>query len=115
MDSTQVETRKTDLTVIVTLARLLERLDASAEAVGAEQYRSVVRGLATELQALQNGEALQAVLRAHPSAAELYENLYYQHAGLCRSPLELALDAEIEAKQVLNRAAKTAAQSKPLG
>jgi hypothetical protein len=92
------------LAVAVLLAQLLERLDRSSVAVGAEQYRSVVRHLAEEFEELQSHDGMSKLLDAFPSAAELYENLNYQHAGLCRSPLELSLDAEQSARQVIERA-----------
>jgi len=92
------------LAVAVLLAQLLERLDRSAEPVGAQQYLSVVRHLKDEFDELGAENALSPLLDAFPSAAELYENLNYQHAGLCRSPLELSLDAELRARQVIERA-----------
>ena len=91
------------LTVVFTLARLLQRLDQSACAVDALQYQSVARRLAGELERLSVDEPMSAILQAHPSAAELYENLNYAHAGLCRAPLELAVDAETEARALLER------------
>ena len=87
--------------VAVMLAQLLQRLDRSTAAVGAEQYRSVVRHLSAEFDALQGEADFSRLLDAFPSAAELYENLNYQHAGLCRSPLELALDAEVRARKAI--------------
>ena len=45
------------------------------------------------------GVELGALLDTHPAAAELYENTVYQHAGLCRSPLDPALAAERQARQ----------------
>lgn len=72
--------------------------------VGAAQYRSVVRHLADELSELPHGEALTALLDACPAAAQLYENLQYQHAGLCRSPLNAALDAELAARKIIEQA-----------
>lgn len=92
------------LAVAVLLAQLLEKLDRSPVPVGAEQYRSVVRHLAEEFEELQSDGGLTKLLDAFPSAAELYENLNYQHAGLCRSPLELSLEAEQRARQVIERA-----------
>ena len=86
------------------LAQLLERLERSTVPVGAEQYRSVVRHLRDELAELPQGQALSALLDACPAAAELYENLNYQHAGLCRSPLNLALDAELAARKAVGQA-----------
>ncbi|RYY69508.1 MAG: hypothetical protein EOO24_50805, partial [Comamonadaceae bacterium] len=71
---------------------MLERLDGSAVPVDAAQYRGVVEHLAEALQSGLPRPMLEAVLQASPAAAELYENLQYRHAGLCRSPLEPALD-----------------------
>ncbi len=103
METTRPVTPKARLAVAQLLAQLLERLDRSAEPVGAEQYRSVARHLAEEFEALQQHEGLSALLDAFPSAAELYENLNYRHAGLCRSPLESSLGAEIQARQLIDR------------
>jgi hypothetical protein len=93
------------LTVVLTLAHVLEQLERSSS-VGAEQYRSVVRRLADELASVPADAVLQAVLDAHPAAAEVYENLNYQHAGLCRSPLERATKAEMLAKDFIAKAAR---------
>jgi hypothetical protein len=46
---------------------------------------------------------LQAVLNTFPAAAELYENLNYQHAGLCRSPLDRSLAAEVKARELIRK------------
>ena len=92
------------LAVAVLLSQLLERLDRSPERVGAEQYLSVVRHLTNEFDELGAESSLSALLDAYPSAAELYENLNYQHAGLCRSPLELSLDAELRARKAIENA-----------
>jgi hypothetical protein len=100
------------LAVAGMLAPLLERLDRSPVAVGAEQYRSVVRHLADELKALQSHPGLSALLDAYPAASELYENLNYAHAGLCRSGLDVSLSAELRAREAIAKAAgspKTAA------
>jgi 2-methylisocitrate lyase-like PEP mutase family enzyme len=104
MDTTRPVTPKAQLAVAHLLAQLLERLDRSAAPVGAEQYRSVVRHLAEEFEGLQSQQSLSRLLDAFPSAAELYENLNYRHAGLCRSPLEAALQAEMQARSVIDRA-----------
>jgi hypothetical protein len=95
------------LAVAVLLSQLLERLDRSTEPVGAEQYRSVARHLRQEFDELQSERELPKLLDAFPSAAELYENLNYQHAGLCRSPLDLSLDAELLARQAIERARRS--------
>lgn len=108
MNATKPNTRKTDLTVTRVLAELLERLERSKVPVGAEQYRSVVRHLVNELGDVEPGTALGALLDSHPAAAELYENVNYQHAGLCRSALDASLASEQQAKEVLDRAMRRA-------
>ena len=104
MNATQTHPLKTDLTVTHVLAELLECLEHSAVPVGAEQYRSVVLHLLDELGEVEQGVALGALLDTHPAAAELYENVNYQYAGLCRSALDASLAAEQLAKEALNRA-----------
>lgn len=97
-------TAKADLRVTHVLAALLERLEHSTVPVGAEQYRSVVMHLVNEFSDVPSGPPLAALLDTHPAAAELYENLNYEVAGLCRSSLGLGLAAEIEAKAAIRRA-----------
>jgi len=114
MNATQTHPLKTDLTVTHVLAELLECLEHSAVPVGAEQYRSVVLHLLDELGEVEQGVALGALLDTHPAAAELYENVNYQYAGLCRSALDASLAAEQQAKEALNRAmGKAVNPSKP--
>ena len=108
MNATKPFARKTDLTVTHVLAELLERLERSPEPVGAEQYRSVVQHLVSELGVVEPGTALRALLDSHPAAAELYENVNYQYAGLCRSALDASLAAERQAKEVLSKAMRRA-------
>lgn len=91
------------LTVAHTLAQLLERLERSREPVGAAQYRAVVQHLLQELDSLSGAPELGAFLDLYPAAAELYENTAYAHAGLCRSPLELSLQAELRARETIER------------
>ena len=97
---------------LVLLARMLERLDRSAVAVDPQQYRGVVDHLAEALRTAPHDAALEAVLEASPATAELYENLQYQHAGLCRSPLESALNAELAARAAIEAARRSAIQPK---
>jgi S-adenosylmethionine:diacylglycerol 3-amino-3-carboxypropyl transferase len=86
------------------LAGVFERLDHSLERVDAAQYRAVVERLSAALAAEMPFEALNAVLNAYPATAELYENLHYAQAGLCRSPLQLSVAAEAGARDALQRA-----------
>ncbi|MFZ2294463.1 MAG: hypothetical protein WAW46_05435 [Polaromonas sp.] len=104
MNTTKTFPSSASLTVTHVLAELLERLEHSAVPVGAEQYRSVVLHLVNELNDVESDTALHALLDTHPAAAELYENVNYQHAGLCRSPLDWALSAEQQARQAIERA-----------
>lgn len=91
------------LQVVVTLAQLLERMGQRVEQIGAAQYQSIVRHLADELDRTQPDEALDAILNTFPATAEVYENLRYEQAGLCRSPLELSLSTELEARSLIKR------------
>ncbi|MES2412842.1 MAG: hypothetical protein V4614_03520 [Pseudomonadota bacterium] len=104
MNATQTPTPKTDLTNTLVLAELLERLDLSAIPVDANQYRIVAEHLASEFGEVAQGDELRALLDTHPAAAELYENLNYQHAGLCRSALDTSLASEQLAKQAIANA-----------
>jgi hypothetical protein len=94
------------LAVVATLASLLQRLEGSTVPVSPAQYRSVAERLADTLRQTAPSDALNAVLSAFPAAAEVYENLNYQHAGLCRSPLEAGLNAELQARQLIQRVAR---------
>ena len=89
---------------LVVLARMLERLDRSTVPVDAQQYRTVVSRLSAALAEVPPGASLQAVLDAFPAAAQVYENLHYGEAGLCRSPLELATGAELAAREAIEAA-----------
>jgi hypothetical protein len=95
---------------LVMLARMLEHLDRSGEAVDALLYRAVVEHLMDVLRTSPYDAAMEAVLQASPATAELYENLQYQYAGLCRSPLEPGLAAEIAARAAIEAARRKAAQ-----
>src|SRR5262245_2885922 len=103
MNATPSKALPQHLAVVLTLAHVLQKMEGSTQA-SAEQYRSVVRRLSEALSAVPADAALQAVLDAHPAAAELYENLQYEHAGLCRSPLEWSMRAELRAKDAIRRA-----------
>lgn len=95
------------LETVVVLAGLLERLERHLPGIDADQYQAVVQRLGRALEApALPAEALDAVLAAHPAAAELYENRHYELAGLCRSPLEAAVAAETLARDALRRAAR---------
>lgn len=108
MNTTDNPSPKTDLAVTHVLAQLLEKLEHSAVPVGAEQYRSVVEHLVHEFEDVEQGAELGRLLDAYPAAAEVYENLNYKHAGLCRSALDASLAAEIGAREAIARAMRRA-------
>ena len=95
----------------IVLARLLERLDASRQPVDAHQYQ----GVAARLAALLSDPEVdwQPLLAASPAAAALYENLHYGEAGLCRTPLDAAMRAELQARQAIAAARAAAAPGTP--
>lgn len=104
MKTTLPTPSRADLTSTRVLAALLERLECSATSVDAQQYRSVVRRLADALGDTEPGAPLEALLAEFPAASQLYENQQYAHAGLCRSQLDPALEAEMQARQWITRA-----------
>jgi hypothetical protein len=103
MNTTKTGPIQSDITVTRVLASLLERMERSKETFDAGQYRSVVTRLAEALADAKPGESLGELLDTHPGAAQVYENIYYKYAGLCRSALDPALAAENEVRQLLDR------------
>ena len=101
-----VDSDKLKLETVIALARILERVERSTTAVDADQYQVIVARLKAALSEDLPADALQAVLGAHPSAAELYENMHYEHSGLSRSSLERSVSSEMLATQVLARAVR---------
>ncbi len=72
--------------------------------VSAEQYRRVAQQVSALLATAKADAYLDALLAAAPATAALYENLNYVHAGLCRAPLEAALNAELSASAAIDKA-----------
>lgn len=93
---------------LVVLARALDRLERGAHPVDAEQFRAVAGRLAAELELVPLDAALEALMQMFPAVAETYENVNYRHAGLCRSPLEPALAAELAARTAIDGARRRA-------
>ena len=83
---------------LAAVGTLLERLERLPRSAAPEQYRDVVLKVQKLLGEAEPGMALDALLAALPATAELYENLHYAHSGLCRSPLDAALSAELAAQ-----------------
>jgi squalene cyclase len=82
---------------------LLEKLDRMPREAGAGQYRSLAQRALALLDAAEEGEALETLLDAMPALAELWENRHYATSGLCRAPLQAAMNAELEAAALLKR------------
>ncbi len=97
------------LKTAVTLAELLQRVEASTQAIGAAQYQRLAVHLTRLLANLPPSARLTALLNTFPAAAVLYENARYAQAGLCRVPLELSLASELSARDAINRARSVAA------
>lgn len=92
-----------ELLSLVRLAQLLQALEGQGRAADPHQYQVLVGKLGAELREHQGHEALSGLLDHFPAAAEVYENLQYAHAGLCRAPLELSLGSELATRELLGR------------
>ena len=108
----QADTTTTSLRVplqlqtLAAMASLLQRLDATPRSASAQQYRDVALQVQRLLAEAEPGALLDSLLAAYPATAEVYENLNYAHAGLCRTALEPALNAEMAATALLARIAR---------
>lgn len=96
------------LHALASLAGLLERLEQAPATVSPEQYRGLVRQITGLLAEAEADTDLHRLLDAAPHTAVLYENLRYDIAGLCRMPLEAALNAEMAATAALKHAGRRA-------
>ena len=107
MSAPHTESLKSRLENVIALARLLERVERSRVPVGADQYRALVRQLQQALSQALPADALNAVLGAHPAAAEVYENMHYAESGLSRSSLDRSIGSEMLASQAIAKAARS--------
>ncbi|HSC64686.1 MAG TPA: hypothetical protein VLD35_13675 [Caldimonas sp.] len=108
MTAPRTDSLHTRLETLIALARLLERVEATPAAVGADQYRALVGQIQTALAAPLPAAPLEAILKAHPATGEIYENLNYEVSGLSRSPLERSVATEMLATQALHKIARNA-------
>lgn len=108
MNAPRTESLRTQLETLIALARLLERVEASPVAVGADQYRALVGQIKAALVAPLPPAPLQAILSAHPATAEIYENMNYEVSGLSRSPLDRSVATEMLATQLIHKIAQAA-------
>ena len=108
MTAPRTESLQSRLETLIALARLLERVEASPIAIGADQYRALVGQLKTALAAPLPAAPLEVILRAHPATGEIYENMNYEISGLSRSSLERSVATEMLATQLLHKIAQAA-------
>ncbi len=108
MAASRLEPLQTRLETVIALSRLLERVEAKNVAIGADQYRALVRQLQAALATPLPESALEAILGTYPASAVLYENLHYDASGLSRSPLERSVQTEMLASQAIERASRSA-------
>ena len=99
MNAPQTESLRSRLETLIALARLLERVEASPRAIGADQYRALIGQVKAALDPALPEQALEAILAAHPATAEIYENLHYGISGLSRAPLDRSVATEMLASQ----------------
>jgi len=99
--TTRVVRLPATLNNLANLAAMLEKVERSGRAPDAGQYRQLVERVSAELLRQAAEPALPQLLEAFPSAAELYENVNYQSAGLCLSPLDRSVQTEQAARQAL--------------
>jgi hypothetical protein len=88
------------------LAHLLECVETGTAHASADGYRHLVLRIQAALSEDIPADALQAILSTYPATGQVFENLHYAHAGLSRASLERSVSSELQAKQVLARAAK---------
>jgi hypothetical protein len=91
------------LQVLAATAMLLEKLERLPRSASATQYQRLVTQLHGLLDEAEGEPALKALLDGLPALAELHENRHYAVAGLCRSPLDAAVQAERQTQDLLQR------------
>lgn len=99
--TTRVVRLPATLNSLANLAALLEKLERGGVTPDAGQYRQLVASISAELQRQAAEPALPQLLACFPATAELYENMRYETAGLCLSPLDRSVQTEQAARQAL--------------
>jgi hypothetical protein len=103
MSSPNVDSIRESVHTAFWLAHLLEYMEHHGGAFDAQGYRNVVSRLQELLQGPLPEAALAAVLRRYRSAAEVFENLNYAHAGLSCASLECKVLSEVLAARLIQR------------
>lgn len=91
------------LEAIIELSSRLDWLERQSGQVIADEYQIVVARLKRLLALGLPKYVIDPVLDAHPTAAELYENLTYSQLGLSRAPLRMAIGSAIVSIQLLEQ------------
>ena len=92
------------LQMLAATAMLLEKLERLPRSASARQYLGLIGQIHRLLDDAEGDPALESLLERLPALAELHENRHYEQAGLCRAPLDDAIEAEQEARALLERA-----------
>ena len=103
MTAPRTESLQSQLETLIALARLLERVEASPVAVGADQYRALVDRIKAALAGCALRIACSGADGSGPATGEIYENMNYEISGLSRSPLERSVATEMLATQLLHK------------
>ena len=106
MSTSSTTSLHTRLETLIALARLLERVEASPVAIGADQYLALVRQIQGALEVEIPESAREAILGAHPATATIYENLHYEVSGLSRSTLDRSVATEMLATGLIHKASR---------
>lgn len=97
------------------LSHLLQALELSRTPPDPHQYQQLVQRLTVHLKAAQDESlpVLKDILQIYPAAAQLYENINYHCAGLCRSPMEWSVRSDMATQDVLQHAMRSARGQAP--
>ena len=93
--------RIAQLQPIAALARVLQELESAGNQAHPQQYQAVASRLSGLLENVEPDALLYQVLSAFPAAAELYENVRFEHAGLCLHDIEQVAQAEQATRDAL--------------
>ncbi len=106
MSVSNVDTVRSHAQALLSLARLLDHVENSRAGFNADQYQVIVARLKVLLAEPAPEDVLQAVFKLSPSAALMYENMFYEQAGLSSSSLEQSIESEQLAVQAITRIAQ---------
>ncbi len=98
--------RLAELQPIATLAKLLQTIENGGYEGHAAQYQHVAGQLTALLSDVEPDAVLYSIFNAFPSAGELYENVRYEHAGLCLHDIDAAILAETRTTELLKGVAE---------